>query len=474
MPPFDPNAYLAKKNAGFDPDAYLAKKTVSDGGTTAAVLRKAADGVFMGGYDELAGGLATIGNLPEIISTDKTLGDAYRGNRDKYRAIMAETDKQFPKIGGGAELAGMVASPLQKLGHLGTGLIYGLGHSDADITKGEIGKSAVDTGVGGALGFAGGQVADKVIGPIAGWTGSKMTAVRNALAKHLKTGAGKLAEGATGATAVQASKFAKGAGEELLDRGLVRLGDSPGNIATRVGGANKAAQTGIDDALNALDDSGTTLSRDQLIADLVGRIETLKPDTSKAGVIRKLEGLLETISKGPKDLPLSLAEQTKRGFQNQTNYTKPLTTQAAKTVANVYREGVEQVANKANPGLAKLFKEDKATYHLFAPVQEAAERRALQQSQSPWGGLLDMSTLATGLLTDNEEAGVALPIVRRLIAPRLKSSAAVTANTASKLVKKLPVPGGGRLAKKATISGVLKSQPDVQEIIWDKLMKESN
>ena len=80
----------------------------------------------------------------------------------------------------------------------------------------------------------------------------------------------------------------------------------------------------------------------------------------------------------------------------------------------------------------------KKTYGVLAPINEAAERRAATLNQSPFGGLLDVAAAGAagasvgglpGLAT-----GVAAATGRKVIAPRIASSAAVTLDGVSKML----------------------------------------
>ena len=84
------------------------------------------------------------------------------------------------------------------------------------------------------------------------------------------------------------------------------------------------------------------------------------------------------------------------------------------------------------------------------PIADAAEKRALQQNQHPFGGFLDTNTLATGALgtaaggigsgdlSTGLGAGLALAAGRRFVAPKIGSSLAVTFDKVSKQLLKDP------------------------------------
>lgn len=126
--------------------------------------RGALQGATLGFSDELAG-------VIESVVTDKT----YEQARDESRSKNKAAQEAHPWLYGGGELAGGAATALVPglgaAGGLGkavaTGAAAGLGSSDADLTKGEFGKAAVDTAVGGAAGLAA-HGAGKAIGGLVG------------------------------------------------------------------------------------------------------------------------------------------------------------------------------------------------------------------------------------------------------------------------------------------------------------------
>lgn len=283
-----------------------------------------------------------------------------------------------------------------------------------------------------ALGHGVGVVADKGV--------SAVKQGANAIGNKLAAGAEQFAENATGATAKQAEKFKPNAGRELLDRGLVKFGDNAEDIAKRTGAAVDDANHSIDGALKALDARGVKVSADNVVAELQSQIKAMKADPSKAGAVRKLESIInDIIETGQSNIPLSLGEETKRGFRKAAgNWMDPEAGQAGKSAYLAYRDEVENAAKAAEPGLANAFKEGKETYGLLAPIKEAAERRAATLNQSPFGGLLDITTGGAGTMAGGPIVGAATAVGRRLLAPRISSSAAVTLDKVSKMMMQSP------------------------------------
>jgi hypothetical protein len=438
-------------------------------GALEAAGRGALQGATLGFSDEIYGGGKAL--LDSLIEGDfEGFGDRYRSERDAVRRANEEAERQNPNAYLGGNIAGSLATSVvpglniakagtlagraAMAGALGAGA--GLGVSEADLTKGEFGRAALDTALGGALG-AGFQVGgEKVLAPVAKAAGEGFQKLRQLVPRQKKIEeflsgkAARLAENATGATAKQAEKFVGKPGEtgrELLERGIVRFGDSAKDIAERA--EKLMAQDGerIGEILAQLDEKGITIPKLQLINSLRRSIGQLKKDPSQIAVVRQLENIVDSIKQMPRrrNPSLSEAEATKRGFQAlvKGGWTDPNAQIANKTAARVYREAVERAAKKASPKLAKVFSESKKQYQLLAPVEEAAARRAGQLNQMPIGGLLDIATVGAGTLLGPDSSqgaagGLLAAGMRRALAPRIAASSAVTLDRISKALRKNP------------------------------------
>lgn len=272
----------------------------------------------------------------------------------------------------------------------------------------------------------------------------KVAGVVQAAPKEIAKEAEKKAVTATGATGLQASKFEEGAGRELLDRKLVGFGDTPAKIAQKTQAAVDKANSQIDNALSILDEKGVKVDVKNIIAKITQKIDALRKDPAQADVVKKLEGIVENIQNtGEEFISASQGEQTKRGFNKIAgNWLDPEKGQAGKIAYQAYKNEVEQTAQKYMPELAKSFKEGKETFGLLAPIKEAAERRASTLNQSPIGGLLDVAAAggAGGMVggVPGIATGVAAAAARRIISPRIASSAAVTLDKVSKALSGVP------------------------------------
>jgi hypothetical protein len=420
------------------------QERVRGGGSTAATLRQGAQGVLGGFYDELGGLLETIPNY--IKQPDQGVAGSYRQGRDYYRDLLKETERQYPTTSKAANLGGSVGGVgrftkgLKQL--LTTGGLIGLGESEADLTKGELGQTAKDAGKSAVMSAALGKAAD-MAAPYIG----KLT---TAAAKPVKRLAGKMAKSATGATGKQMlDKFADDAGEQLLNRGLIRALDTPGKIANRASSAISKANQSMDDVMKSLDDRGVSASPQEIVDAINERLTKIgKKDFSKKAEKDLLAKVRDDITSeiqnatraeaGPVGvIPLTSVEQTKRGLK-KVNWAEPDKAIARKEAYRALRDLVENKTKEIDPELLNKFKDAKQTYGLLNPIEEMASRRAAVEAQSPFGGLLDSTLLAGGLASGNMAEGLTAMIARRLLAPRAKATAAVGANQLSKGLLNVP------------------------------------
>lgn len=423
-----------------------------------------ARGAFQGGTlgfaDEIAGALqAPIGAAKSIANKFGADFDEseYTAARDDSRLLDAQASERSPGAFTSGQVAGSVASSLipglnvvkgAKLG--GTALAagkQGLAMGLGDSTGKNVGELALDSLIGLGQGVAGGTVGyglGKGLEKGAQYAGKTF----NRIGDYLSDGAEKLYVKATGATGRESQKFAEGAGRKLADRGMIKFGDTPENIATRLQGAMDEAGGAIDSSLKGLDAQGVMANVENVTQGLEEQIKSLAKDPSQASTVRRLQSIVDDIkATGSNAVPVSEAEVTKRGFNKAAgNWMDPEAGAAAKQAYLGYMDEVERAALDANPALADKFTKAKETWGLLSPVKEAAERRAAVLNQSPFGGLLDATSIVGGgvLGAGNDDptsgvgAGLALAMARRGIAPRLASSGAVTADLLAELVKKAP------------------------------------
>jgi hypothetical protein len=163
-----------------------------------AGAKGAGQGITGGFGDEINGAVQALGArfLPESMggggeqAKKKGLLDLYRQNRDTFRQEDATAEQdQGAAYGVGNVVGGAALTPLIPGGSAnslrgllmaggGLGAATGLGTSKADMTRGELGRAAFDTAVGGAVGAGAGLLGHGIQKGLSGagkWLGKKGT-----------------------------------------------------------------------------------------------------------------------------------------------------------------------------------------------------------------------------------------------------------------------------------------------------------
>lgn len=339
---FDPDKYLAEKTGGaFDPDKYLQEKTAGRTPASSAEqysmldsgIRGAAQGATLSLADELEGAYnspmggakSLLGLLGMDNSSDEDV-KAYAAARDKSRGQYEAAEEQNPGsyIGGnilgsmvpggaigklvgpaakGLSLATDAVGPLNKatglqnilnatkIGAAG-GAAYGLGGSNADLTKGEIvpalndvAKGGITGGVlGGALqtGLEAGKGAINIVKD-AGLGASKLDTVQN-LKNSFKYGQ----EGID----LVSKEGLENAGKELVS-GAEDLGALAKEALSRAGKAYGKA----DDILNASNTSYDVKDKIEIVEKAMMELSESR-DPAAAEDLAKLQTVLDNFKLG--------------------------------------------------------------------------------------------------------------------------------------------------------------------------------
>jgi hypothetical protein len=454
-PAFDPSKPFEEVKPAFDPSKpYQEVNTPSrEISEIESGLVGAGQGALFNFGDELGGAVAA--GYDKLTGSKEPYSDRYRTRQKELESYANEAERQNPKsymagsFGGDVALslspAGAIVNPIKgakiakNVGKMaGLGALYGAGRSEGNFSSNEdIQQLLVDAGLGGLTG-----------GAVQGAFQAGGKALSGLKPSNLRKFANDAAENATGATGLQASKFQDNAGKELLERGVVKFGTNAEDVAQNAKKQLDAAHQNLDPLLAKMDEQGAFVSKDQILEGLQAEINNLKGRSSQSGVVKQLKQQMEDVAEGMDVLPLTVAEQEKRAFQGQVNYnTDKITYDAKKKIANIYRRLVEDEATKIDPNSAKLFMDAKKAHGLLEPIREASERRAETLKQSPWGGLLDTAAFGTGALGTfggsgdpslSGAAGLATALARRKLAPRLSSSAAVSANKLAGAIERTP------------------------------------
>jgi hypothetical protein len=135
-------------------------------GMLEAGLRGIEQGATLGFGDEINAAASALLDTLTGRNKDLSVLDDYVKHRDESRAAFKAAEEAHPYISGAANIAGGIAPALltggsslagqgivgaAKLG-AGYGALAGLGGSEADLTRGEVGQSIKDTATGGVMG----------------------------------------------------------------------------------------------------------------------------------------------------------------------------------------------------------------------------------------------------------------------------------------------------------------------------------
>lgn len=480
---------------------------------------------------------AAVGNTGPLSPTKSGMG--IQDLIDEYNELHAQLQKEFataaaahPVVaaagglaGTGAALAPLGAAAMTAKGLAGAGAVMGAGNT-ADLTDlPDVAKNAaMGAGTSLALGKtieAAHPLISKALAPL----GQKISSGLETAANYLGDTAEDLAVKATGATGKQTEKFAPNTGRELLNRGIVKFGSSPANIAENAQNAIDQSAEGLSGALKQLDDEGVTVDRNTVIKYIKDKIAGLSNDESQTGLSNKLQdeigniqskitsttppvtpptgvspdytGIPSTVLKASRplpgrlaqmseagdqaaqanlqtanqmpfdpynnlpsvensEIPISQAEKIKRGYQDKVgDWTAGEASKNANAItSSAYREAVENAAGEANQEIGDQFLEDKKTYGLLSPVQEAAQKRANTLQQSPHGGLLDIAAAGAGGGIGTmiggpvgTVVGGAAGLAAKGLRPRYAAAGAVSADMLGDIVKKAPQVFGPRFSK---------------------------
>jgi len=444
----------------------------------ASFKRGAEQGVMAGFTDEISGRIAQgvdyakglFGESPTEMAERyaKDYGIRVKGvptNRDEMYTQVRDEERNEDRAaaeanpmsyGGGGLAGGLLTNVIPGVG-LAKGAGYGKTALSAAAQGAAFGAGAsesedalgvgIDAGIGAGIGAVAAPVmrmGGEFLGDGVEYAGKKIGQLGN----KLRGTAEDFAVKATGATGRQAEKFSDDAGRQLLNRKIVRFGDTPETIAGRAQQAVDDAGSHIGQILDDLDEQGVKSSVENIVSGVEKRISDLKKIPGNEKIIRQLENEVENLyERGESFLPVSVGEKAKRNFQSQTNYASPEADKKATAImGREFREESERAALEASPNLAEAFIDEKKTIGLLKPIQKAAQNRASTLNQSPFGGLGDTAAAGAGLVSGGPAAAAAVA-GRRIIAPRLSSMMAISTDAIANIARSAP----NRLGKFAVI-----------------------
>lgn len=428
-----------------------------------STIMGAADAASFGLADEIAGVGGAI------------IGEGYKKSRDTVRKAQATARKDNPNAYGAGDIAGTVATGVVGVPARAAGVALRAGTEAATRSLGgaeELNADAFDqaledAGISAVMAGSLATAAPKLLEQAKkyGKQGAEW------LAGKLGKSAEKMAERATGATRVQAEKFKEGTGRELLDRGVVGYGSTPGSVAKKAAALKEEAGQRIGHSLRVAEEQGIRVDRAEILDDLLNSMEKVKGNPAAEQQYNKLaKEAVKLFDLG--ELTPQRSEEIKRAYQKGVNYfadqLKPNTAAANRDVAAAYQRGTEK-AMEANPNIAEPFLAAKKTYGLMSPVVDAAEARATQLNQNPLFGLNDLAAMATGGASGGPVAAAAAPALRRIAG---SYGASLTAKGVDDLSKLLAASPGafGRFAP--VLESAVKRGPQAVAVTHRQLMKD--
>lgn len=482
-----------------------------------SALAGASQGLTLGYGDELAGaakaGAQAIG--------DRSLegfGEHYRQNRDDARDQLAEAQTQNPKsylagqVGGALPLAAV--APAGITGGAAFGALSGLGSSQADLTKGQVGQAVKDTAIGGAVGAAIPAALQSAKGAPAAFAPQ----LRAGAERSLLSGAGIGSRDLGVASQVEANQVARAA---LDTPGLVpgiREGATAPNLARNAGAAVEAAGQRMGDVHNTFDVAhGPTIGAQQLAQAMRSATQeavrvnpTLKGQLAKAirlidsdafdaaadqvrqlratGNVTEARRLAEQITREPWSILDPAKKLTQAETQKVITSLKGLgahgpTPTGAEFAARkdimtpAWNAGASEIRGAAStfggPKALQAEEAARAHYSNMIKLKEGADAAEARQLAQPAEGLVSkvakgVGKLALGVMTGSPAAGSALAgagPTAGMIAPRI----APTLEAASKISPQV----GPAAQKLATSYGsVFASQPPERRAVLSHQLME--
>lgn len=432
-----------------------AKTAAATNVDTDALGRGAAQGASLGFFDELKGAAKAAGvdgldylvslaggpaQVPILLAkaglgaadkaikqgTDK-LAEDYRQGRDKWRAGDKAAQERSPgtfrtgQIGGAVATSfvpGAAPATLSKAALAGAafGAGAGLGSSEADLTKGDVGGAAADTAVGATLGGALGAAAK----PVSNLVGA---AFGGAAKKLLELGRSRLFKAAVGQTK---RAFTQMNGKGLLDKAGeyldslgIGFGDSTESIAQKLGARRDSVGQALDDMVSSLDQAsgGRVAVSPGSVADRIEK-EVAAPLKKLAAAQGEYEQVMREVDAIRQiGQPLGFAESAaqRAAAQKQINYDvqngRDIAAQARREIARIWNDEIDKQAEpllksagKAGDAYRELRHEfslaEELMKHVTSRVQGNAANRVLSPSDYGVGGI-------AGIMTGNPFLGVA-------------------------------------------------------------------
>lgn len=432
-----------KQGYEYDTGAISPSKS-KERGTVDAVVRSVANGATLGHADELVG---VVGGGIDAITSDKSLIDAYRDNRDFARKGDADAQDQHPgislagNIAGSVLTGGAVTGGLAKAGAAGMkgvlagGAIDALGQSDADLTKGEIGKASMDV-AGGTLLAGGIGLVGKGLGKTVD-TLADQNALRASASQHAVDALKPIL---SQQEILNNKGLAKELGGELLDEDIIKFGRSVKNMqpdlervlkdkGQAIGALRKEAQ----DAGNMIDLSDLKPKGEDLVTKATNGIGS---DVAQANAYRnnvqRLGKIPERSVEDTQDIIHRINETL--NFNKALNKITPAE-QASMELRKDLVGKVDEAVGKLGEDKAAMYDKLKKQFRLFKEGDQILDKSVARQERNRAFSLTDYiaggSAMASGSGMEGLK-GMAMAGANKVLRERGSASAAAILNGLAK------------------------------------------
>ncbi len=426
----------------------------ADSGAMTAAANHLIQGATGGFSDELVGlgeaggralGLEGVGSRsPGDISMSQdgptldwqTLRDAYRMARDKDRGALKAQSENHPYASGTGSVAGMVMSPLNKLGGglsmakqgAALGGLNALGASDADLTKGEVGQSAIDTGLGvgtGAVLGKGLERAAPYVDKGISYAGDKLGDLADRFAAR--------ALGAERGT-IKSLGFdkVKAAGRQALDEGILSPLANTDDLIARNEALKSRGGEMMGEAYKAIDDAGASTFNPHLVANDVekelggfyrsplNRGETSQFNNTIDAIKMRAPGMGDYAIDAPVNntIPLTQAQSLKEELGRAANWKNKLTVtpkeQLAREAYGIVSKSIDDAVEKGSgaiqsAGLSDVLSQGKNLYSKASTADQLLNNKQAREQGNKILGLTDWGVLGAGAAAAPLTGGASIP-----------------------------------------------------------------
>lgn len=396
--------------------------------------------------------------VPEKETTQQTYEAARAANRmEEERAQRSNPLTYFGgQVGGGVALTAATGQPIGLRGAVGMGAIQGLGSSEADLLRGELGQAAQDVATGGAFG-AGGYGFAKGIGAAAPVVGKKLGEGAKALGldrlaqdakdkalQAVKDFAALRAVKATGAIGTELKRYSpeqlKRIGGTLLKEEVIPWSGNKEVIGEATEAMRQKAGNFMDELYKATDTFGEQTGKGFNWQPIITKVKALQKNLDPTAR-RATENIFAVIDdlkaskaagKGFQDAVFqknTIAEITK-AYEPRDTLSRGLGKDIERIIANEVESQMENIWSRAKDpevvnAVMKGIKTAKRNYEASYLAEAGLERAKMQQGNNPFGlsavvvgGPTTAAQLAGGNLPGAVSSGLGLAGATELLRRR--------------------------------------------------------